>query len=622
MLKTALTVLAFVALVSGLSTRTVSNYITGADRARYNEVFSDGLKSNDLQSLYYSSLNLAGGDKAAICKKLPSLYAESKLNDFEKNFYLIGTSKKLACTEKLSVDLKDAFTRNYTSTQEVFYTFRAVKELGKALTPDNLAQIGRNLQLVLKKDDSLSSLASAFYVAAEIGKHGEFALKRIEGTLAQADEVDGKLLQFEGGLSITASIIISTFKLTNAMGKPLPLNADQATKFTAYFLSRRSVQMPKGIDLLLNALETLNKNSQIVPASISLADNGKLSPEKAILRVRVSDVFGKALTLTPSVTVLAKNKEVVSGKLAPTSDKTVFELDLTKNNLDGGHYNVKVDAGTYKQELAISVLQKAKVASLEIGVADLESSSAPKKLQVSYPNALKEVLNADSQQKIVLKLSLVDERTSNALTVHQVFVRLANKQSQEEIIFIAEQDSSKQYKFDMDVGARSADFGYKSGLYSVELIVGDSLLSNSFTWRLADIQLKFSGEAREDGHPTRKPLPEIVHKFREPEKRPPKFFSNLFTGLCLAPLLILFILWARLGINVSNFPCSLSAPAFHGGLGAIFALYLCFWMQLDMFQTLRYLLPLGLFTFLAGNRLLRTIAARRLEKSGSGKDDK
>lgn len=525
--------------------------------------------------------------------------------------------KKLGCTEKISLDFKDAFTLNYLTSQELFFTYQSLKALGKPISAEMKDQIGKNLQLILKKDDSLTALAAAFYVASEIGTHGEFALKRIEGTLAQADEVDGKFLQFEGGLSITASIIISTIKISKAFNKPIPLNAEQATKFTAYFLSRRSVQTPKGVSVLLEALETLNQESQIVPACIALVDNGKLSPEKAILKVRVSDVFGKPLSVSPSVAISLKNKEVFKGALIQTSDKSIFEVDLTKNNLEGGQYAVKIDAGAYKQDLTISILQKVKVNSLEIGVADLESTSAPKKIAVNYPQALKEPLNADSQQKILLKLALVDERTQKPLTVHQVFVRLANKKSGEEIIFIAEQDSSKVYKFDMDVGARSADFNHKSGTYSIELIIGDALISNSFAWTLGDITLKFTGETpTEVNTPVRKPLPEIVHKFREPEKRPPRFFSDLFAGLCLAPLLILFVLWARIGINFSNFPCSLSAPAFHGGLGAIFALYLCFWLKLNMFQTLQYLLPLGLFTFLTGNWLLRQIAARRLEKSG------
>lgn len=254
------------------------------------------------------------------------------------------------------------------------------------------------------------------------------------------------------------------------------------------------------------------------------------------------------------------------------------------------------------------------MSSFEVGVGDVESSSSIKKHSVSHPDRLREVLNADSQQKIVLKVSLIDEQTKSPLTVHQVFVRLSNDQTKEEIIFVAEQDSTKAYKFDMDVGARSADFGHKSGQYSMELIVGDPLLANSFIWKFADAQLKFSQEPIKTSQPVRKALPEIEHKFREPESRPPRVFSDLFTGLCAAPLLILVILWLKLRVNVSNFPFAPSALGFHVGLGAIFSLFLCFWLKLNMFQTLKYLLPLALFTFLTGNRLLRTIAARRSEK--------
>jgi len=44
---------------------------------------------------------------------------------------------------------------------------------------------------------------------------------------------------------------------------------------------------------------------------------------------------------------------------------------------------------------------------------------------------------------------------------------------------------------------------------------------------------------------------------------------------------------------------------------AVFVLYLFYFLQLDMFATLRYLGLIGLPTFLCGNKLLSSIAARR-----------
>lgn len=38
------------------------------------------------------------------------------------------------------------------------------------------------------------------------------------------------------------------------------------------------------------------------------------------------------------------------------------------------------------------------------------------------------------------------------------------------------------------------------------------------------------------------------------------------------------------------------------------ALYGVLWLQLSMFETIRYLVPLGAATFLSGHRLLRRLA--------------
>lgn len=167
----------------------------------------------------------------------------------------------------------------------------------------------------------------------------------------------------------------------------------------------------------------------------------------------------------------------------------------------------------------------------------------------------------------------------------------------------------------------------------MEFIVGDASLSNSFKWYVADIQLKFSSQPKGNktpnaslslfvaytknsftavnNTPVRTQRPEIVHQFREPEKRPARFVSDLFTGLCILPIVVLFILWSKLKVNVSDFPFSISALGFHLGFGAILSLFCVFFWKLNMFETIRYLLPLALATFFFGNRLLRSIAARK-----------
>lgn len=457
-----------------------------------------------------------------------------------------------------------------------------------------------------------------------MGQHGNRIFEWIEGTFAQADEIDGRLLQFEGGLSITALLLNGALKLSSSLKIPAPLNDEQINKFTNYLLSRKSVQQAKGAALLLDALQTIKSDPKLAPICIQLLGNGQLQPESPVAVIAVVDILGEALKPLPSsltATITSKQDGTVLASKVPlvakSFDKTVFALDLAPHKPARGSYNVELLVDSYKQPLSIKVLGRVKVSTLEIGVGESDSTSNVKKQSVNYPGKLSSVLNADHLQKIILKAGLVDESTNKPITVHQAFVLLEHKQTKEEIIFVAEQDASKAYKFDLDVGARGADFGHRSGIYSVVLIVGDASISNSFKWHVGDIELKFAQEpvtVSENSNNTRQPRAEIIHQFRQPEKRPPRFVSDVFTALCAAPLLILFILWAKLGVNVSNFPFSLSALGFHLGLGSILGLFGLFWYKLNMFETLRLLAPIALVTFFFGNRLLRSIAARKADQ--------
>lgn len=74
----ALTVLAY-----SDAARTINSHLGGSDLDRLNKVFLDGIKSNDSQAVFYSSLNLkqlTSEEKTSTCSRLLNLYSESKLN--------------------------------------------------------------------------------------------------------------------------------------------------------------------------------------------------------------------------------------------------------------------------------------------------------------------------------------------------------------------------------------------------------------------------------------------------------------------------------------------------------------------------------------------------------------
>ena len=72
---------------------------------------------------------------------------------------------------------------------------------------------------------------------------------------------------------------------------------------------------------------------------------------------------------------------------------------------------------------------------------------------VSYPNALKSTLYADSTQKVVASFSIKDKLSNLDFEPHQVFMRMVHIESDQEVFFVCEK-SAGQYEFEMKLKVR------------------------------------------------------------------------------------------------------------------------------------------------------------------------
>jgi len=433
-------------------------------------------------------------------------------------------------------------------------------------------------------------------------------------------------LQFEGGLSVSSLVVSGAYALAKTVGQAPPISKMQSVKFANYFLSRKNVQQVKGAWSLLSALNTLSSNDFHVPVAITLASQPSVSEANPNVKVQITDVMGGDLgPMTVQIDSAMRQTDgavVMSKSQMKASDvPTLYEIDLMAVKPGKGFYKLTLTgtpskanaklAGNEGAVLLVKVLGTVALENVEIGIADADQSTAPKMTSLSHPDKVKKDLTADHHHKVVIKFSVKDKANGEKVKVHQAFVQLALGDS--EIIYVAEPDSSNNYKFDLDVSAKAKEFGSKSGKYSVSLIIGDAVVSNPIHWNLADISLQFPGADGQVGGamPHNKPKPEIRHLFREPEKRPPQVVSTAFTGLCLVPIGIMLVGWMKLGVNLSDFPLSPTAIGFHLGLASIFGLYLQFWLHLNMFTTIKYLIMCGIVTFLCGNSMLVKIAEKR-----------
>eukprot|EP00096_Caligus_rogercresseyi_P000489 TRINITY_DN1095_c0_g1_i1.p1 TRINITY_DN1095_c0_g1~~TRINITY_DN1095_c0_g1_i1.p1 ORF type:complete len:643 (+),score=263.75 TRINITY_DN1095_c0_g1_i1:57-1985(+) len=601
----------------------------------FGSVLSSDLSSSTRQSLHYAIAgskllgSLSSAKKEALCSvlaaKIPSAKDVMQLYDLAVPVGLLGCSLS---PESLVEAKKVIAAAEQSTPSSLFHAYFSSKGLGLP-SPLSAESLEKALSAGMKVDNSLSNLGFAFHLAGE-----ETALPKkvvpayyawIEDAISQADEVDGRLLQFEGGLSATNFILSGILKLCSRVNKAPPMTEETWLKFIQYFMNRKSVQSVKGAYNLLEGITQLSNNAFFEPTALSLASSGVISDDSPKIRIRVSDLFGRPLTGKFDVSIESvkpkdpKGSPLLKGtKMAPVAgEASLFEVDMKSQKPNRGFYtlliNVAGEASGKKYIGLKGVSFPIKVASTlaiekftySVGDGDQTSSKTPLKVPEKLPSSLK----LEARQKLNLKFTLKDKETSGPLLAHQVFIRFFKEKS--EIIYMAEAESSSTYKFEFNVATKAGDFNEDSGRYGVELILGDVLISNPLSWALGEVNIAFSGNKAGDSAPKRGLLPEIHHLFREPEKRPPGLVSNAFCILCLAPILLMFIAWAKIGVNVSGFHFSLATIGFHLGLGAIFLLYFYFWLKLNMFTTVKYLIAVGLFTFVSGNSMLAQIAKKK-----------
>ncbi|CAD5114667.1 DgyrCDS3716 [Dimorphilus gyrociliatus] len=617
-----------------LNALTPSLYFTKTDKERLKGVYLNAKPYADLASCYYSvlGLNLLGERHENPTETCNFLKSKLDSKDLESLFFASSAAKILGSCQISKGDTETTLNKAISADSPVLKIYQAISSLSNFGFKIDSNKASEALHGALKKDDSALSHGYAFYAASFLTTDLKKFYDLIEDIIAQADEVEDVHLQFEGGLHTTALVIDASFQLAASAKKEPIISQEKLIKFANYFLSRKHVQQLRNAAAVLRVVKTLTNNNYHIPVAVSLASQVAISDSLPLVKVKVSNLLGESLGKLNVVADSAKHKTdgavVISKspfKVSPADD-SIYELDLIKSKPPMGFYSISVTAASQKDDkrligltgaaVEVKVTTKVQVTNVEIGVLDNDQTTAGKTTKLVYPNKAASILEADTHQRLIMTFSLKDKNSGKALNAHQTFVRLSNIKTKEELTYVAESDKASSYKFDLDVKANAKDFGYKSGKYTVDLIIGDAVIQNPISWTVAEVQLSLGDAppAKASSTIQYKKKPEIKHLFREPEKRPPVIVSTAFTFLCLAPLGVLLVAWMILGINVSNMPFSISALGFHIGLGGIFVLYYWYWVSLSMFTTLRYLAVLGLPTFLFGNRLLASIAAKRKEK--------
>jgi hypothetical protein len=134
------------------------------------------------------------------------------------------------------------------------------------------------------------------------------------------------------------------------------------------------------------------------------------------------------------------------------------------------------------------------------------------------------------------------------------------------------------------------DLKYQSGTYEIVFIASDDKMSNPTQWKLGSVKLSVSPPPEKKHEPlfthsllhesdtTLKPLPEIHHQFREPDRRAPWIISLAFTSLQVGLLVSLLVGLLAQGFNPVKIFKSFRLMFFAFTLTGIEALFFWYWL--------------------------------------------
>ncbi|KRY33298.1 Dolichyl-diphosphooligosaccharide--protein glycosyltransferase subunit 2 [Trichinella spiralis] len=503
---------------------------------------------------------------------------------------------------------------------------------------DDMEKMRSIVSALVKTSTSPNDRSMLLNTAPFLSGDLKFLTDCVNDLVSKADETDERYLRFDGGIGTTASIVHGIYQLSAKTGNPVVLKKEQILKFANYLISRRRIYHPRVTSLIFSALHdmaddkvaNLPKNS--VPLAILLEHKGALDEVKSSIRFMVTDIFGHIVTtdrvIADKIVHTSSDEVVINSKpfsRTSANGNDIYELKFFDQKRKAGFYECFVSVGAtnskympiVQEAVVIKVSREILISGLNLAVHESERFPLDGKTESMKINEKKLMqLSADDHQKLAVIFVISDKLTKESVLVDQAYLQFEEQNTKSTIIVPVSNDANANvYKADIDFKQMAKDYEFTSGMYEISLIVGDDVIINSVILKLALLNLQLPAVVE---HARKSVLvatdykmkPEILHSFRPPEKRPPKFISDIFSVAVVIPFFLLLCIWFYLGANIWAIPLSPVVIVFHAGLGGIFWLYYQFWIHLNMFETLKYLGILGTITFLSGISVLRKRADR------------
>lgn len=217
-----------------------SSVLDDGDKARLRNVVAlqQPLDSNDLSAIYYyvnlnQNLGKAVPEATKICGHIQAVSGD----DLDSLYFVTSIAQSLGSSCQLPATLVTSLTTKLQAAIKEGASVAQLNKAGLALAnlnkPLDSAKVSKLLLTAIKKDDTLLNTGLAFQLASKFTKQEDrqVFLNKVGEVIVQADEINEKILQFEGGLGVTHAIVTGIYRLSTAANKPIAL-----TKVRSQFL--------------------------------------------------------------------------------------------------------------------------------------------------------------------------------------------------------------------------------------------------------------------------------------------------------------------------------------------------------------------------------------------------
>lgn len=332
------------------------------------------------------------------------------------------------------------------------------------------------------------------------------------------------------------------------------------------------------------------------PLYVQLSPTTLPAGRDASLRVIVTDVFGldESSFATVSFSILP-----AAGGAAVHQARTnqASELSIPSTALKLGLYSAVLSVDVEGKQkgvvvnLPLAVSQSSiKVSSVHAGVTNKTKASRSELLAVkTQGSASWRAASAEHNDTVHVHFSV--DAVGNR-SPEQLLLKFHHVESGFVAILAATEStvSDKVVKvvYSVALSAKSVTFRRRSGLYTVSILAGDTLVSEAVEWALGTVELSFPAKPTtilplykqsllHESDTTLQPLPEFDHVMRPPAKRADDLSATVFTVLTLLPMLV-FVVFILTQFSVDPVRLSsLSSWLFSLGVVITVLLYVAYW---------------------------------------------